>query len=72
MIEEEAVTCVEQGDSLHIVSIKGEVEEVEILFHTTLVHCLRDDYHVALQQPAQCHLSGGLAIFLGSGAEVRG
>ena len=53
MVEEEAVGGVEIGNRLHGLSIKLEVEEIQILFHSLLVNGLRDDDYVALQQSAQ-------------------
>ena len=64
MVEEETVGGVEPGNRLHVVCIEFEVEEIQILLHSLLVNGLRDDDHVALQQPAQGYLSGSLAIFL--------
>ena len=64
MVEEEAVGGVELGNRLHVVSIKLEVEEIQILLHSFLMNGLRDDDYVSLQQPAQGYLSGSLAIFL--------
>ena len=70
MVEEEAVGGVEIGNRLHVLSIKLEVEEIQILLHSFLVNGLRDDY-VALQQPAQGYLSGSLAVFLANLGEGR-
>ena len=53
MVEEEAVGGVEIGNRLHVLSIKLEVEEIQILLHSFLVNGLRDDDYVALQQSAQ-------------------
>ena len=53
MVEEEAVGGVEIGNRLHVLSIKFEVEEIQILLHSFLVNGLRDDDYVALQQSAQ-------------------
>ena len=64
MVEEETVGGVEIGNRLHVLSIKLEVEEIQILLHSFLVNGLRDDDYVALQQPAQGYLCGSLAIFL--------
>ena len=64
MVEEEAVGGVELGNRLHVVSIKLEVEEIQILLHSFLVNGLRDDDYVALQQPAQGYLYSSLAVFL--------
>ena len=64
MVEEKAVGGVEIGNRLHVVSIKLEVEEIQVLLHSFLVNGLRDDDYVALQQPAQGYLCGSLAIFL--------
>ena len=64
MIEEETVGGVEIGNSLHVVSIKFEVEEIQILLHSFLMNSLRDDDDVALQQSAQGYLCGSLAVFL--------
>ena len=71
MVEEETVGGVEIGNRLHVVSIKFEVEEVQILFHALLVNSLRDDDHVALQQSAQGYLCGSLAVFLANLGEGR-
>ena len=62
---------VEIGNRLHVLSIKFEVEEVQILLHSFLVNGLRDDDYVALQQPAQGYLCGSLAIFLANMGEGR-
>ena len=64
MVEEEAVGGVEIGNRLHVLSIKLEVEEIQILLHSFLMNSLRDDDDVALQQPAQGYLCGSLAVFL--------
>ena len=64
VVEEEAVGGVEIGNSLHVLSIKFEVEEVQILLHSLFVDGLRDDDYVALQQPAQGYLYSSLAVFL--------
>ena len=71
MVEEETVGGVELGYLLHVVSIKFEVEEVQILLHALLVDGLRDDDYVALQQPAQGYLCSSLAIFLANLSEGR-
>ena len=55
---------VERSNLLHVLSIKIEVEEVQILFHAFLMNSLRDDDYVALQQPAQGYLYSSLAVFL--------
>ena len=52
MVEEETVGGVERSNLLHVLSIKIEVEEVQILFHAFLMNSLRDDDYIALQQPA--------------------
>ena len=64
MVEEETVCGVEIGNRLHVLSIKLEVEEIQILFHSLLVNGLRNDDYVALQQPAQGYLCSCLAVFL--------
>lgn len=71
MVEEETVGGVEIGNRLHVLSIKLEVEEIQILLHSFLVNGLRDDDYVALQQPAQGYLCGSLAIFLANLGEGR-
>ena len=71
MVEEEAVGGVERSNLLHVLSIKFEVEEIQILLHSFLVNGLRDDDYVALQQPAQGYLCGSLAIFLANMGEGR-
>lgn len=71
MVEEETVGGVEIGNRLHVLSIKLEVEEIQILLHSFLVNDLRDDDYVALQQPAQGYLCGSLAIFLANMGEGR-
>ena len=71
VVEEETVGGVEIGNRLHVVSIKFEVEEVQILLHALLVDGLRDDDHVALQQPAQGYLCSSLAICLANLGEGR-
>ena len=52
MVEEETVGGVERSNLLHVLSVKFEVEEIQIFFHALLVNCLRDDDYIALQQPA--------------------
>ena len=52
MIEEKTVGGVERSNFLHVLSIKFEVEEIQILLHSFLVNGLWDDDYVALQQPA--------------------
>ena len=64
MIEEKTVGGVEIGNRLHVLSIKLEVEEIQILLHSFLMNSLRDDDYVAMQQPAQGYLCGSLAVFL--------
>ena len=64
MVKEETVGGVELSNLLHVLSIKIEVEEVQILFHAFLMNSLRDDDYVALQQPAQGYLYSSLAVFL--------
>lgn len=71
MVEEEAVGGVELGNRLHVLSLKFEVEEIQILLHSFLVNGLRDDDYVALQQPAQGYLCSSLAIFLANLGEGR-
>ena len=71
MVEEETVGGVERSNLLHVLSIKFEVEEVQILLHPLLVNGLRDDDYVALQQPAQGYLCGSLAVFLANLGEGR-
>ena len=71
MVEEETVGGVEIGNRLHVLSIKLEVEAIQILLHSFLVNGLRDDDYVALQQPAQGYLCGSLAIFLANMGEGR-
>ena len=64
MVEEDTVGGVERSNRLHVLSIKFEVEEIQILFHSFLVNGFRDDDNIALQQPAQGYLCGSLSIFL--------
>ena len=71
MVEEETMCGVERSNFLHVLSIKFEVEEILILFHSFLVNGLRDDNHIALQQPAQGYLCSSLAIFLANLGEGR-
>ena len=71
MVEEEAVGGVERSNLLHVLSIKFEVEEVQILLHPLLVDGLRDDDYVALQQPAQGYLCSCLAVLLANFGEGR-
>ena len=71
MVEEEAVGGVERSNRLHVLSIKFEVEEIQILFHSLLVNGLRDDDYIVLQQPAQGYLCSSLAIFLANLSEGR-
>ena len=71
MVEEETMCGVERSNFLHVLSIKFEVEEIQILLHSFLVNSLRDDDYVALQQPAQGYLCSSLAIFLANLSEGR-
>ena len=71
MVEEETMGGVERSNLLHVLSIKFEVEEIQILLHSFLVNGLRDDDYVALQQPAQGYLCGSLAVFLANLGEGR-
>ena len=71
MVEEDTVGGVERSNRLHVVGIEFEVEETLILLHSLLVNGLRDDDHVALQQPAQGYLCGSLAVFLANLGEGR-
>ena len=71
MVEEETVGGVERSNLLNVLSIKFEVEEIQILYHSFLVNSLRNDDHIALQQPAQGYLCGSLAIFLANLGEGR-
>ena len=71
MVKEETVDGVELSNRLHVLSIKFEIEEVQILLHSFLVNGLRDDDYVALQQPAQSYLCSSLAIFLANLSEGR-
>ena len=71
MVKEETVGGIKRSNLLHVLSIKFEVEEIQILFHSFLVNGLRDDDSVALQQPAQGYLCGSLAIFLANLSEGR-
>ena len=64
MVEEETVGGVERSNLLHVLSIKLEVEEVQILLHSFLMNSLWDDDYIALQQPAQGYLYSSLAVFL--------
>ena len=71
MVEEETVGGVERSNILHVLSIKLEVEEIQILLHSFLMNGLRDDDYVSLQQPAQGYLCGSLAVFLANLGEGR-
>lgn len=71
MVEEEAVGGAERSNLLHVLSIKLEVEEIQILLNPFLVNGLRDDDYVALQQPAQGYLCSSLAVFLANLGECR-
>ena len=71
MVEEETLCGVERSNFLHVLSIKFEVEEIQILLHSFLVNGLRDDDYIALQQPAQGYLCSSLAIFLANLGEGR-
>ena len=71
MVEEETVGGVERSNLLHVLSIKFEVEEIQILLHSFLVNGLRDDDYIALQQPAQGYLCSSLAVFLAYLGEGR-
>ena len=52
MVEEETVGGVERSNLLNVLSIKFEVEEIQILYHSFLVNSLRNDDYIVLQQPA--------------------
>ena len=71
MVKEETMGGVERSNLLHVLSIKFEIEEIQILFHSFLVDGLWDDDYVALQQPAQGYLCSSLAIFLANLSEGR-
>ena len=71
MVEEETLCGVERSNFLHVLSIKFEVEEIQILLHPFLVNGLRDDDYVALQQPAQGYLYSSLAVLLANLGEGR-
>ena len=71
MVEEETVGGVEIGNRLHVLSIKLEVEEIQILLHSFLMNSLRDDDYIALQQPVQGYLCSSLAVFLAYLGEGR-
>ena len=71
MVEEETVGGVERSNFLHVLSIKFEVDEIQILLHSFLVNSLRDDDHIALQQPAQGYLCGCFAVFYANLCEGR-
>ena len=71
MVEEETMGGVERSNLLHVLSVKFEVEEIQILLHSFLVNGLRDDDYVALQQPAQGCLCGSPAVFLANLGEGR-
>ena len=63
MVEEETVGGVERSNLLHVLSIKFEVEEVQILLHSFLMNGLRDDDYVALQQPGKATCAAVLPYF---------
>ena len=71
MVEEETVGGVERSNLLNVLSIKFEVEEIQILYHSFLVNSLRDDDYIALQQPVQGYLCSSLAVFLAYLGEGR-
>ena len=71
MVKEETVGGVELSNLLHVLSIKFEIGEVQILLHSFLVNSLRNDDYIALQQPAQGHLCSSLAVFLAYLGEGR-
>ena len=71
MVEEETVGGVERSNLLNVLSIKLEVEEVQILLHSFLMNSLRDDDYIALQQPVQGYLCSSLAVFLAYLGEGR-
>lgn len=71
MVEEEAVGGVERSNHLHVLSIKLEVGEIQILLHSFLMNSLRDDDYIALQQPVQGYLCSSLAVFLAYLGEGR-
>ena len=71
MVEEETIGGVERSNRLHVLSFKFEVEEIQILFHSFLVNGLRDDDHIALQQPAQGYLCSSLSVLLANLGEGR-
>ena len=71
MVKEETVGGVELSNLLHVLSIKFEIGEVQILLHSFLVNSLRNDDFIALQQPAQGYLCGSLAVSLANLGEGR-
>ena len=71
MVEEETMGGVERSNLLHVLSIKFEVEEIQILLHSFLMNSLRDDDYIALQQPVQGYLCSSLAVFLAYLGEGR-
>ena len=71
MVKEETVGGVERSIFLHVLSIKFEVEEIQILLHSFFMNGLRDDDYVALQQPAQGYLCSSRAVFYANLCEGR-
>ena len=71
MVEEETMGGVERSNLLHVLSIKFEVEEIQILLHSILMNSLRDDDYIALQQPVQGYLCSSLAVFFAYLGEGR-
>ena len=63
-IHRSRIVLIERGDGLHFVVGKGKIKDIEILLHALTMRALGYSHNASLSEPAQCHLSGTLAIIL--------
>ena len=68
---DDALPLVEGGDGPHVGVVELEVGDVEVGDHALAVDRLGDDDDVELDEVAQGHLGGGLAVLLADGGEHR-
>ena len=68
---DDALPLVEGGDGPHVGVVELEVGDVEVGDHALAVDRLGDDDDVQLDEVAQGHLGGGLAVLLADGGEHR-
>ena len=62
VIEENGAAGVQGGDASHVLLCQGEVEDVEVLFHTLTMDRFRDDRDVTLDEPSKHDLGNGLVV----------